>query len=738
MVLDHLVVQNLNSTEDDVDYDSIITHGAKALYENEKDGKDQKGFAYSSKNVDEMIDQVEKQAVEEAKVLEEKWRLEDEATARGEHQEASREARTFGFAKIWEADEAGLKDVEDQAEEAEMDQDVVDLLLTRKGQIDALEAEEGLARRARQKKLQRDSGVYHEDLGQTPEKKGRGKGKGKGKGKASGNVSSDAEFAPADDIVASDPDGDSVGEAEGLLDDMGRPIMVGGMVQQQHGARPGKKAAKERAKIAARLAEKGDSGPTVPPPAGPSQPVQPAPTPEEKKAKRELKKLHKAQDRAKMMKGLKDSQQAALRSVAQPQSQSNARNDHARRSSALSSGPARILAMTQYHDAQETLQWLYHILREFEMVKELNIWARLALPEVPMPDRQVYYDYLANKADSGLTGMGHAPYFNTPKPREAVMKLIEGGLAAVPGEAVQRRGEAMLDVPTMGPSAARSQVQSRSTGNGETLTVPQNGSHRQTASPLPAPRPQQPAPPATSQPSQPIAAPVAGPSALRPAPARSLRLSCNTSPSVATPRNSTPATIIPAERTSSSSAIAGPAGPSCPVCQKTGHGFSDCSDRPPLEILLEIQASIVANGDIPGRASSPRLSSYKASLMRQEEALDKVNNLIRLYREMQAASIPPPEPSTKRPRSKPSRPSTSNGNGNGTKHDAIVVNDDSDLDEPAARSSQKKARVKHEPESPSRRGRPSHVPYCPICGESRYHIAAACPVVLAGSASIKA
>lgn len=120
MVLDHLVVQNLNTAEDEVDIDGIIMHGAKALYEKTDEGKD-RGIIYNSKNVDEMIDQVERQAKEEAVVLAERWRLEDEARERGDKAEPSKEARTFGFAKIWEADQAGLRELQDVTDEMEME-----------------------------------------------------------------------------------------------------------------------------------------------------------------------------------------------------------------------------------------------------------------------------------------------------------------------------------------------------------------------------------------------------------------------------------------------------------------------------------------------------------------------------------------------------------------------------------------------------------------------------------------
>jgi hypothetical protein len=116
MVLDHLVVQNLGKENDDEDVSSMLLAGAKALYDTNADGVSASDVIYTSKQVEEMIDQVEQQADEEAVLHQEKWTKEDSMTEEEKLAALSSkgvETMDFSFAKIWETDKGELQEVDD-------------------------------------------------------------------------------------------------------------------------------------------------------------------------------------------------------------------------------------------------------------------------------------------------------------------------------------------------------------------------------------------------------------------------------------------------------------------------------------------------------------------------------------------------------------------------------------------------------------------------------------------------
>jgi chromodomain-helicase-DNA-binding protein 4 len=80
MVLDHLVVQNLGKDNEEEDVSSMLLAGAKALYETNADGISASDISYTPKQVEEMIDKVEKQAEKEAVLYQQKWDKDDAMT----------------------------------------------------------------------------------------------------------------------------------------------------------------------------------------------------------------------------------------------------------------------------------------------------------------------------------------------------------------------------------------------------------------------------------------------------------------------------------------------------------------------------------------------------------------------------------------------------------------------------------------------------------------------------------
>jgi hypothetical protein len=115
MVLDHLVVQNLGKDNEEEDVSSMLLAGAKALYETNADGISASDISYTPKQVEEMIDKVEKQAEKEAVLYQQKWDK-DDAMTEDERLAAlntkGSETMNFAFAKIWEMDKGELEEVD--------------------------------------------------------------------------------------------------------------------------------------------------------------------------------------------------------------------------------------------------------------------------------------------------------------------------------------------------------------------------------------------------------------------------------------------------------------------------------------------------------------------------------------------------------------------------------------------------------------------------------------------------
>lgn len=478
MVLDHLVVQSIDVEHEEGDLDSVLLHGTAALYEKEVDGVSASDVVYNSKNVDEMIDRVEKEAEDMAEAMAEKDRLEAEAEARGEVVAGqSKEAKSFGFAKIWEADQNGLKEV-DEDDEGPDDGEIHRIIA--QAHQDRLRREKEEAEkngiRYRQAKAgmsnQPDLGAYlsdgegGNDASQTKDGK---KGKKAGMRKK-GEQSSDDEFAPVNIDSDSDASDDLQGEAEAFIGEDGMPHLVGevSLSSATRGlAAPGPMPVKKRKYNKHGL--NGNGGGTNAE-AGPSnaagnsvngvavmngaEPVIMKPGqvaamldnglprgPDGHAANKASKNAAKAHERRKLMGATAVTQQRAGLVAAQSARSGKsvpaesarhplARFDKASRSTTSMDQltPAEALAFGRY-----CVYWMYHVLRQFGYVKELNHWARAALLELDPRKRKQYYEVAAVKVDVQLEKTGSKKFFTVPFHRDAVYALIDSKLEWIDG-----------------------------------------------------------------------------------------------------------------------------------------------------------------------------------------------------------------------------------------------------------------------------------------------------------------
>jgi hypothetical protein len=157
MVLDHLVVQNLGKDNEEEDVSSMLLAGAKALYETNADGVSASDISYTPKQVEEMLDKVEKQAEEEAVLYQQKWDK-DDAMTEDERLAAlntkGSETMNFAFAKIWEMDKGELEEVDGGGDmEEDMDDNWMTVFENAEKERARKEAEEIQNKKERRKRI---------------------------------------------------------------------------------------------------------------------------------------------------------------------------------------------------------------------------------------------------------------------------------------------------------------------------------------------------------------------------------------------------------------------------------------------------------------------------------------------------------------------------------------------------------------------------------------------------------
>jgi sugar-specific transcriptional regulator TrmB len=210
MVLDHLVVQQMGKESEEGDVDSMLLHGTKALYEAEENGVAPSDVVYNSTNVDELIDKLEQEAEEEAKAMEERAKA---TTEDGEKRPV--ESMSFAFAKIWEAGQNALQEVEEEEEEVE------DVMGTWQGVVDRVAQEKAAAEAAARSvivqreilpaKRSRKTIVQYKIDGAVSDESPSGKGpkKRRKSGKLTAGETSDTEYYA---MVQSDTDDSEVSD----------------------------------------------------------------------------------------------------------------------------------------------------------------------------------------------------------------------------------------------------------------------------------------------------------------------------------------------------------------------------------------------------------------------------------------------------------------------------------------------------------------------------------------------
>ena len=478
MVLDHLVVQQMGKESEEGDIDDLLLKGAAALYEANEDGVAASDIRYSSKDVDDLIDKVEADAEAEAKALEEKEKQRAEGAEKGEEgQDAavkpSKEAMSFGFAKIWERNR--LEELPDEQEERPEDmtaawQLVMENAIRSRQAEQAAIMESGRAKRTAATVRYRIDGILSDE---SPQKSlVNGRRKQKGKRKAGQSSSEDADFnIEANASSGSDTDS-AASDGFDLYDESGRATARGlaagkkRLTKKQQEALAAVQAAAAQTLAHASgdqagpsqpagtlgISAQGDIGAATIPPAAeastsqPSQsvePVKPAKeTPEERAARKAQEKKDKRAKkdaaRQRAVQGYEAQLAAeAQASVAGPSRPPDPAFDDRHVAPIIPGQPGQP-APPPYMDpavitaGQQVCQYLYHICREFDLADELEKWALMALPELPGQQRERLYRDISRIADKELFHRNQEGYFLHPAQLGVALPLLRGGCPVIP------------------------------------------------------------------------------------------------------------------------------------------------------------------------------------------------------------------------------------------------------------------------------------------------------------------
>ncbi|OCF46003.1 hypothetical protein I317_00091 [Kwoniella heveanensis CBS 569] len=453
MVLDHLVVQQMGKANEEGDIDDLLLRGAEAVFSNEG-GMNVPDIVYNSKNVDELIDKVEADAEAEAQEMERR----ETAIANGEAEPSrSKRATQFGFAKIWEADQTELLAAEEALDSGDADrlevnwEQIFENMRKEKAMQDG-RAGDGIRirrmRKAAKGQYVLDIGDQRESTPDGKQKKKRGRPKGKGKdvqldrlGSAS---SSDADFTfKPEDAVSADDDAVSVSSVpDGLsaimTDDHGLPIPRGrGLVGKQ------KMTKHEKRLWEAARALHGVPNATVPLPLpGPSNGPG---TIVEAQAQSQLRPQPQMGTSSIQQNGKRPSdpenEEERKRRRQEARALVISKSDPAARANAASSlviSPFTYehisppITDQQFAEAQKILAWLYSIVKELGVDKDMKRWGLMALPEVPPEDRERRYRQLADDTDNRLAMLSQPRYFSLPAQIDKVIPLFRAGAPAIP------------------------------------------------------------------------------------------------------------------------------------------------------------------------------------------------------------------------------------------------------------------------------------------------------------------
>lgn len=184
--LDHLIIEKMGvegDEEEQVDVESVLKFGARALFEDEGDGAEDKRIKYDSEGVDRLLD---RSTIEETKTT-----------------EVNGTENAFSFARVWANDKGTLEEgvLGDDASESDVETGFWDILLAEreeKARGEAVKATEELGRGRRRKKV--DYSLPQDEYNETtPMKK-------KSNGAAEDESAEDDDFR-AEEELESESDG---------------------------------------------------------------------------------------------------------------------------------------------------------------------------------------------------------------------------------------------------------------------------------------------------------------------------------------------------------------------------------------------------------------------------------------------------------------------------------------------------------------------------------------------------
>lgn len=450
MVLDHLVVQQMGKKTEENDFEDLFLKGAEGIYSGQG-GINISDINYNSKNVDELIDRVEADAEAEAKAMAERERQTENGVAK---QIKSKQGAQFQFSRIWEADknevihdevQETMKDDEEE-ENVDWEQLMVTIQAERQLRLQK-EMEESRTRR----KLKSKKGVYKvDDDFEVNEKKRR---KNKGKSKEGELSSSDAEYMDgglSDDGSATDmPDID----LETLQDD----LSIHPMFAKSSGGIKRKRSKKTLDNVFNQ-----STAPHVYSQSSASH-VSASETPSGSlttySAQPGLSLIEPRQINTAQYSSLsKAGTPGSMASVNAPEEANNIFSS-SKKSKPVDSTQARqtyppmhsIRPPMEIIAAQNILQWLFLIIREFSWNHHIGHWATLGLRKIPTEKKKRLYYIIAADVDGYLHRLRQAPYFLEREQREAVDRLLDSGWPIIPDApasiAVPKKAAVPIDPP---------------------------------------------------------------------------------------------------------------------------------------------------------------------------------------------------------------------------------------------------------------------------------------------------
>ncbi|WVR06482.1 hypothetical protein IAU60_003513 [Kwoniella sp. DSM 27419] len=478
MVLDHLVVQQMGKENEEGDIDDLLLRGAEAVYSNQG-GINEPDIVYTSKNVDELIDKVEADADAEAQAAQDR----EKAIANGEVDPgAPTQAMQFGFAKIWEADQNELRAVEDAAEAATEKLDVnweailQGMQQEKENRVAAQIEGQRIKRMRKAAAKQYKLGSAMEEDSHDQEQKSKGKGKGKSTTIIDG-VTSDGDedftFQPGD-VMSDDDDVESISSVPDALsglatDDNGNPKLRGlaGKVRMSKKDRKRLQAADPSNTTVSLISGIGPLTNGLPGKDVPGDPSASAP----------LNGISaKPVDAGKDAKRKRNKETKLATVAAQQQHVEHPPQQQWNQQYPLLTNGALPHASTSVHGQQMiygfavahiVLAWLFAILRELKVDKDIAKWGFVALSEPEPRARIRKYMKLAQDTDNRLVQLGLERYFSLDEQVQTVNRLFLARLPAVPEHPIQ--------IPPYPPTLARAQMQlhSASSTTGHATPPPQ-------------------------------------------------------------------------------------------------------------------------------------------------------------------------------------------------------------------------------------------------------------------------